>query len=100
MTAYIKLSTLEFPRHEGDIRLEHPEITQERTGDSFPCPDTHALVGWVAPPEHDPKIQRCAQGAPENVDGAWRVTWSVRDATAEEIEQQAEWERTMIGNAP
>ena len=29
MTAYIKLATREFPLHQGDIRLEHPEIGEE-----------------------------------------------------------------------
>lgn len=100
MTAYIKLSTLEFPRHEGDIRLEYPEITQEQTGDSFPCPDTYALVNWVEPPAHDAKLQRCAPGQPVNESGTWRITWVVRDATPEEIEEQAERERAAAIDAP
>jgi hypothetical protein len=37
--AYIKLLTKEYPRFQGDIRLEHPEI-----GDVFSCPNTYAEV--------------------------------------------------------
>ena len=32
MTAYIKLATREFPLHQGDIRLEHPEIGADFIG--------------------------------------------------------------------
>lgn len=99
MTAYIKLSTLEFPRHEGDIRLEHPEIAKGQPGDSFPCPDTYAVVGWVEPPMYDAKLQRCEPGQPVNENGAWHMTWVVRDATPEEIEEQAERDRQNAMNS-
>ena len=93
MTAYIKLSTLEFPRHEGDIRIEHPEITEDQTGDTFPCPDTYAPVVFVDQPEYDQETQRCELGTPVNENGEWRMTWVVRAATPEEIESAAEWKR-------
>lgn len=93
MTTYIKLATLEYPRHEGDIRAEHPEILESQTGDSFPCPETYAPVQWVSPPLVDTSTQAVVQGAPEFVDGAWRVTWVVRALTQEELDIIAEIER-------
>lgn len=84
MSAYIKLSTLEYPRHEGDIRIEHPEILADQTGDSFPCPSTYELVSWVNPPAIT-DMQICYEGAPILIDGAWQITWIVRDATPEEL---------------
>lgn len=86
MSTYIKLSTLEYPRHEGDIRLEHPEITQDQTGDSFPCPSTHALVTWVNPPEIDENAQFAYQTAPIEENGEWKMVWAVRNLSQEEID--------------
>jgi hypothetical protein len=72
MTAYIKLSTGEYPRHPGDIALDpHSE---------------YAVVEWTDMLAHDPTTQRCYEGQPVNENGAWRMTWIVRDATSEEIE--------------
>ena len=107
MSAYIKLSTLEYPRHEGDIRAEHPEISEDQTGVSFVCPDTHASVEWVDAPQYDIATQRVSEGAPELVDGKWRMTWVVRQATQEEIDALAEankplpfMDTTQPGTAP
>ena len=73
MTAYIKLSTGEYPRHPGDIALD---------------PNSeYAVVKWVDPPSIDAKLQRCYEGAPINENGIWRMTWVVRDATQEEIDE-------------
>ena len=33
------------------------------------------------------KMQRCPEGKPVEVEGVWHMTWTVRDATPEEIEQ-------------
>jgi hypothetical protein len=72
MTAYIKLSTGEYPRHAGDIALD---------------PDSeYSSVEWVDPPEIDPTTQRLYEGSPINDNGTWRMTWIVRDATQEEID--------------
>jgi hypothetical protein len=74
MSAYIKLSTLEYPRHVGDIQLDFAGETD------------YAFVEWVSKPIFEPETQRCVEGAPVQVDGKWRMTWVVRDATAQEIE--------------
>lgn len=73
MTAYINLTTGEYPRHEGDIALDP-------TGQ-------YALVEWVDPPTFDGATQRCYEGSPVNENGTWRMTWIVRQATQQEIEQ-------------
>ncbi len=75
MSAYIKLSTLEYPRHEGDIAID-PAGAQD-----------YALVRWVDPPSFDYATQRCYEIAPINDDGVWTMQWFVRDATPDEIEQ-------------
>jgi hypothetical protein len=84
MAAYIKLATREFPLHQGDIRLEHPEI-----GEEFICPDTYALVEWTQPPEFDPIKMRCGFDAPIKVANTWMASWFVREATPQEIEEAA-----------
>ena len=74
MSAYIKLSTLEYPRHVGDIALD-PE-------------GEYAPVQWVDPPQFDGATQVAYEVAPECVDGAWRMVWQVRDLTEQEIAER------------
>jgi hypothetical protein len=89
MSSYIKLSTLEYPRHEGDIRLEYPEITEDQTGDSFPCPETYALVTPIQIPECNYKTQCVVELQPKQIDGVWIQQFLVRDLTVEELEIRA-----------
>ena len=89
MSTYIKLSTLEYPRHEGDIRLEHPEIQESQTGDTFPCPSTYALVVPTARPAFVEATQTAQEQAPMQVDSVWTQQWLVRDLTAQELEAKA-----------
>jgi hypothetical protein len=96
MSVYIKLATLEFPRHEGDIRREHPEITEDQTGPDFPCPSTYALVEETPCPEFTPNLQIAYQIEPVQIDGVWKQVWEVRNFTAEEIASQEEKIRQMI----
>jgi hypothetical protein len=88
MSAYIKLSTLEYPRHEGDIREDHPEIKEDQTGDTFPCPSTYALVQWVDAPTFNNDTQTAYEMPPQIINGAWTMVWAVRDLTADEITQR------------
>lgn len=85
MTAYIKLSTLEYPVNEGDIRREHPEITDDQTGPSFPCPDTYALVAYTPIPEYNKNTHAAILLAPIQVDGVWTQVWGTRELSQEEI---------------
>jgi hypothetical protein len=91
MSAYIKLSTLEYPRHEGDIRLEYPEITEDQTGATFPCPDTYALVIPVQTPECNHDTQCAEELPPVQIAGVWTQQFWVRDMTAEELAERAAW---------
>jgi hypothetical protein len=84
MSSYIKLSTLEYPLFEGDIRVEHSEITDEQTGDTFPCPPTYAKVQYVAPYRFNPETHICYETAPESRDGGWYMTWGVRELRIDE----------------
>lgn len=86
MTAYIKLSTLEYPRHEGDIRLEHPEITEDQTGDTFSCPPTYAPVEYVPAPAVDTGNQEIAEPLPPvNENGVWKTAWRIRVLSDDEF---------------
>ena len=88
MTAYIKLSTNEYPRHEGDIRLEHPEILESQTGDNFPCPETYAKVQWVDCPVINMDAQMYYELPPVQINGVWTMVWGVRDLTDAEKEER------------
>lgn len=85
MIAYIKLSTLEYPRYEGNIRLEHPEITEDQTYPNFPCPPTYAEVAQPKPPEIDTTTQYLTQTNPVNNNGVWTVEWVINNFNDEEL---------------
>ena len=85
MTTYINVNTMEYPMHEGDIRLLHPEI-----GDEFVCPEEFALLHNSPFPEFDPEVKKFENGTPENIDGVWYRTWVLKDMTAEEIVKRKE----------
>lgn len=95
---YIKLSTLEFPRYEGDIRLEHPEILETQTGDNFPCPSTYAKVIETTPPQIDAN-QRLVFGPPKLSDaGIWETTWQVLTLSQQELEELARLNDQLDGS--
>jgi hypothetical protein len=72
MTAYIKLSTLEYPRHIGDIEIDTDK--------------NYAHVEWVDMPVFNEVTHRCDEGNPIQIEGAWSMTWIVRETTQEEID--------------
>jgi hypothetical protein len=80
---YIKLSTLEYPRHQGDIRLEYPNM-----GDEFVCPDTYALVNVEPIPDYDPDTSVFEFQDPYERDGQWFQNAIIRLLTQEEIENR------------
>ena len=101
MPAYIRLADRAYPRFEGDIRNEHPEITEDQTGDTFPVVDDYALVQWVDPPAVNPPLEYAYEGPPEEVDGQWRMVWLVGTRTQEEWDaMQAELERIRNPKPP
>jgi hypothetical protein len=97
-TQYIKLSTLQYPLYEGDIRLEHPEIREDQTHPNFPCPNTFALVEVDPMPDFDPTTHHTKQLPPENINGTWKVRWTaVRELT--DSEKQFRQRRRILDEA-
>lgn len=84
--SYINTETLEYPVHEGDIRLVHPEIDKSLTGETFPAPVPFAPVMWVESPSFDPLNQIAEQTLPALVNGEWVAQWAVRSLTPQEKE--------------
>jgi len=74
MTAYIKLSTNEYPRYAGDIETDQAGI------------EDYAKVQWIDQPGFNKVTQRCIEGQPVQVDGQWQMTWTIRDATQQELD--------------
>lgn len=74
---YIKLATMEYPRHQGDIRLEHPDM-----GAVFVCPDTYAHVQDTPEPEVT-ETQMVVEQFPTQNNGVWERQWSVVDKPVE-----------------
>lgn len=89
MSAYIKLSTLEYPRHEGDIRREHPEIAEDQTWPNFPCPDTYAEVVATPMPDFDRMTQGLITLPPVQIGGVWTHVWGIRELSQEEKDMLA-----------
>jgi hypothetical protein len=88
MSAYINIHSLGFPFHEGDIRLLHPEIREDQTGDTFPCPPEFEKVEEVPIPDYNVDTQYVVRSMPFKVDGVWKYMWSIVDMTEEEINQR------------
>jgi hypothetical protein len=84
MSAYIKLKTLEYPRHMGDIMLEHPELD----ADNFVCPDTYAPVLDGDVPVYNSMTQTLYEEPPSQIDGVWVKSWRIYNFTQEEIDQR------------
>lgn len=87
---FLKLSTMQYPIQEGDIRLEYPEITDDQTGDTFPLPADYVQVEQTTPPSYDGKTQYLSQSTPIENNGVWQSVWVVNDMTAEQIAMLAE----------
>ncbi len=96
MSVYIKLSTLEYPRHEGDIRREHPEILESDTWPNFPCPSTYALVEQTPPPSIVVGVETAEQTTPIFKNGQWVSQWIVRALTEQELELQKQLETNNL----
>lgn len=90
MNVYIKLSTLEYPRHEGDIRLEYPEILESQTGDTFVYPATYAVVEATERPSYDVQVQTAYELPPQKINGVWKMVWGVRDYAGHELADSIE----------
>lgn len=81
MSAYIKLSTQEYPRHIGDIEIDPAGMSD------------YALVEWVDPPKINFDRQILSQGMPVQINGAWKVNWVVSSIPDSEGAMKARAER-------
>ena len=73
MSAYIKLSTLEYPRHVGDIQIDPAGMAD------------YAPVEWVDMPSFNPETHRLWEGAPSQQDGKWVMNWVVEQIPEAEM---------------
>lgn len=83
MSTYIKLSTMEYPRHIGDIELD-PAGMQD-----------YAVVEYVAPPTFDSYTQRCAQRLPEQRNGQWVMAWDISQIPEPEMAEKVRKDRNQ-----
>ena len=90
MSSYIKLSTSEYPRYQGDIRLENPDI-----GPIFVCPDTYAEVQETQRPDFNMLEETAVEIQPTIQNGVWTQTWLVRPYTQEELDAKKALEEYM-----
>lgn len=74
---YIKLATMEYPRHQGDVRLEYPDM-----GNEFVLPETYALVQETPEPEVT-ETQMVVEQFPVLNNGVWERQWVVVDKPVE-----------------
>jgi hypothetical protein len=91
--AYIRLSTLEYPVYEGDIRREHEEIREDQTGDNFPCPEGFAKVEHTDPPTPAPNTKyECA--GPYFDGQKWVLSWKSVLLTDEDRKSESMYAET------
>lgn len=82
MSAYIKISTKEYPRYYGDIQLEYPDWN---LGD--PLPEDWAEVEPTPLPELGP-TQIVEDTFAEKINGKWKQGWIVKTFSQEEFDQR------------
>jgi hypothetical protein len=92
MSAYIKISTLEYPRHIGDIWLDHPEFKGKQVDGKYTFPETYAIVEDVEFSSYDSSKQVIFETSPILKNGKWYKVWGVRDLTQEELDAIAQAE--------
>lgn len=78
---YIKTDTLEYPLHEGDIRLR---FSNTSFATPFTAPEGYAPVQPVARPVTDHTLN-VTEATPENSNGVWTQKWNITAATSNEI---------------
>jgi hypothetical protein len=97
MSTYIKLSTLEYPRHIGDIQIDPAGMAD------------YAHVEWVDPPEFDPLTQTRTQLQPQRQGDQWFMVWQVAQIPDAEMAAKVRKDRnqklkdsdwTQVADAP
>ena len=90
MSTYLKLSTMEYPRFEGDIRIDYPEITEDQTGETFPCPADYVVVEEIPCPTFDSSTQYANLLTPQQINGVWTMVWEIKTLTQDQINERYE----------
>ena len=87
-TAQWPYSVAEFKADEPQLSISNDPHAGELASYAALTPPVRVfLVADTAPPDIDPRTQRLLPVGVEQVDGAWRQVWPVRDATEQEIEE-------------
>ena len=87
-TAQWPYSVAEFKADEPQLSISNDPHAGELASYAALTPPVRVfLVADTAPPDIDPRTQRLLPVGVEQVDGAWRQAWPVRDATEQEIEE-------------
>jgi hypothetical protein len=82
--AYIQLSDSEYPVFEGILRLRFPNITENQTGETLPCPEGYAPVYETELPALDEALFALVEKPPKQINSVWKRQWGYRELTAEE----------------
>jgi len=83
MSAYIKLSTMEYPRHIGDIQIDP-------SGEN-----DYAKVEWVDPPSFNRDIEYLIEDLPIKTEEGWLMRWSVIKFPFEMLAEKIRRDRTQ-----
>jgi hypothetical protein len=75
---FINKITKEYPRFIGDLQLLHPDATLDN------LPNDWVLVEVTPRPENQDG-KAIYESTPQEINGAWKQQWVIRDLTAEEI---------------
>ncbi len=88
-----------YPYSIGMLRRDNPDTSFPRN------PPAELLAEWgvypvqaTEPPAHDPITESATEGTPELVEGQWRQTWVITEATPEEIAERKEQRRQDARN--
>lgn len=80
----------EYPRHIGDIQIEHPDYEYGQA-----IPDGWIEVALTPVPQHDSETHTLIELPPVEIDGVVTQQWATRPYTEEELAAIAE-ARTLI----
>lgn len=78
----------EYPRHIGDILLDHPDF------DGINLPEGWKPVAYSQRPTVE-DYQVVLEVFPELIDGQYVQAWYVRDLTVEEMAAKEEWKKNF-----
>lgn len=88
--AYIHPPSMLYPIFEGELRLLFPEITEDQTGDTFPCPHGYFPVLNIQPTiGFDHPSLGFEELYPIKINGNWERQWSYYNLDQDTISTRA-----------